>query len=312
MSASGRLVAKAGPIPLAPSGPHRGSLKGRGDLFVTLDTTSAAGVDVLRNKTWKEVGAFTASGMSCLSADWIDNKGNLYVADYEEDYTCSGPNTPGIYEFPRGSSTPSFVYATGLIDPINLTTDRQGNVYVTDFLGGELDEYPQDSNTLSHQCAPPSGDGSVEGVAVDGHGDVFMVSGTSHSPWNAYLYEYVGGLNGCSATLLATFPFFQGGMALDKRQNLLLVDQTDNAVDVIPPPYTAIASQISAYQAFTVTINKQNSQIYIAAYPFVGYLTGAGAVYIDSYPSGSNIATLVPSDGVINPSGAVDTLNYVP
>jgi hypothetical protein len=272
------------------------------DLFVALNSEVA----VFQNKTWGLAGTITATGMSCPDGDWIDKNGNLYV----DDWACGGTNTPGIYEFKRGASTPSFVYTAGLTDPVNVRTDKHGNVYVMDFYGGYLDEYKQGTNSVLYQCAPPNGYGLVVAAAVDKNGDVFMANTNGNTPYSGYIYEYAGGLKGCNASLVAVFPFFPGGMVLDKNQNLVLVDQDDDVVDVLPPPYTTIGSQISAYDAFMVTINRRNDQIYVT-----GAIDGdeaAGAVYIDAYPSGSNIATLGASSGIDNPGGAVDALNYIP
>lgn len=270
------------------------------DLFVALQTDVAT----YQNKTWNEVGTFSASGMACPDGDWFDKKGNFYVADW----ACySGGNVPGVYEFKRGSNTPSFVYTTGLVDPVNARTDRDGNVYVTDFYGGYIDEYRHGSNSLLYQCAPPNGYGLVSSATIDRNGNVFMTSMSGDGPYTAYLYKYAGGLKGCSAELLATFPFFPGGMVMDKNQNLILPDQVDDVVDVIPPPYTTIGSQISAPDAFMATINKNNDQIYVTSWD------DPGVVYIDAYPSGSNIATLDTNDGVTSETGgAVDALNYIP
>jgi len=278
--------------------------RGPRDLYVALSSDVA----ILQNKSWSQVGALTATGMACPDGDWIDREGNLYVADW----ACYGSgNAPGVYEFKRGANQPSVVYTAGMADPINVTTDRHGNVYVMDFFGGNLDEYAQGSNSLLYQCAPPSGYGLVVSAAVDRHGNVFMVSMNDASPWTAYLYEYAGGLKGCSSTQLATFPFFPGGMVLDKKQNLIIADQIDDVVDVIAPPYTTITSQISAIDPGMVSINKKNDRLYVT-----GYVDGDeanGEVYVDAYPSGANIATLGPSNGInTDTGGAVDTLNYVP
>ena len=289
----------------APQSLARRYTKGPKDLFVAL----LSDVAIFSNKRWNQVGTIDSTAMACPDGDWIDKKGNLYVADWD----CGGSNTPGVYEFKPGASTPSFVYTAGLNDPINVETDNHGNVYVMDFGGGYLDEYKQGSNTVLHQCSPPSGYGLVESAAIDSNGNVFMVSVDNQAPWTAYLYEYAGGLKGCPATQLATFPFFPGGLVLDKNANIILVDQVDGVVDILPPPYTAIGSQISvpSGEPFMATINKKNDQIYVT-----GYATdsgGSGAVYIDAYPSGSNLATLGASDGIPPvPGGVVDTLNYVP
>ena len=278
--------------------------KGPRDLYVAL----ASNVAVLQNKSWGQVGSLAATGMACPDGDWIDKKGNLYVADWD----CGGSgNVPGVYEFERGANQPSFTYTAGLSDPTNVTTDRHGNVFVMDFFGGYLDEYKQGSNSPLYQCAPPSGYGLVASAAVDRHGNVFMASMNDASPWTTYLYEYAGGLKGCSATQLATFPFFPGGMVLDKNQNLIIADQVDDVVDVIAPPYSTIASQISAVDPGMVSINKKNDRLYVG-----GYVDGDeanGEVYVDAYPSGANIATLGASNGITSDvGGAVDTQNYIP
>ena len=278
--------------------------KGAGDLFVALSSDVA----VLQNKNWGQVGSLTATGMACPDGDWIDKEGNLYVADWA-CYDVS--NTPGVYEFKRGANQPSFTYTAGLTDPVAVTTDRRGNVYVADFYGGHLDEYRQGSNSPLYQCAPPSGYGLVVSATIDRHGNVFMASMNDASPWTAYLYEYAGGLKGCSATQLATFPFFPGGMILDKNQNLIIADQVDDVVDVVAPPYSTITSQISEVDPFMVSLNKKNDRLFVS-----GYVDGDeanGEVYVDAYPSGANIATLGASNGITSDvGGAVDTQNYIP
>lgn len=309
---------KAGPASLSRSGRlwtnihvgatahrHIAYSKGPKDLYVALTNE----VVVLQNKAWNQVGTIDPSAMACPDADWTDKKVNLYVADWD----CGeNGNVPGVYEFKPGASTPSYVYTAGLSDPVSAETDRHGNVYVSDYYGGYLDEYKQGSNTVLYQCAPPSGYGLVASSAIDRNGNVFMVSMNQEAPWTAYLYEYAGGLNGCNATALGTFPFFPGELVLDKNANLLLADQTDDVVDVIPPPYNTIGSQISVpSNPFSVTINKKNDRIYISAY--AGPSSGTDAVYVDAYPSGSNISTIGSANGISSePSGASDSQNYVP
>ena len=56
-------------------------------------------------------------------------------------------------------------------------------------------------------------------------------------------------------------------------------------------------------------VQKQNSVTVTSA--MLGS-SSTGAVLVDAYPSGANIATLGTSNGISNPGGAVDTLNYVP
>lgn len=303
LSPSGRLVRTGTRSQAVPAGPAIRFSKKAKDLFVTLDSDVA----VLQNKTWNNLGTIGNGAMACPDGDWVDKKGNLYVADWQ----CYQSNSPGVYEFKPGASEPSMVYTAGLTDPVNVTTDKLGNVYVMDFFGGTISEYKQGHNTLRYQCAAPvTVYNGIVGAAVDPQGNVFVVSVNSESPWSTDLYEYAGGLNGCSATQLALYPGFPGGMVLDKNANLLVVDQGNNVVNVIAPPYSGITSQISALDPFMVTINKKNDQIYVTSL-MIGS-SSTGAVLVDAYPSGSNIATLGASNGISNPGAAVDTLNYVP
>lgn len=303
VSRSGRPVLGASRVRLPailPTGIH--APRGRRDLFVSLPSD----VLILRNGTWKNAGTISGSAMACPNGNWMDRKGNLYVSDYD----CGGSNVPGIYEYKRGASQPSFVYSAGLSDPVNVTTDRRGNVYAMDFYGFSITEYPQGSNTPLHQCAPPNSAYSyVIGAAVDRHGNVFVASTEGSAPWSTDLYEYVGGLQGCSATQLALFPGLPGGMILDKKGNLLVASQIDNVINVVPPPYTAVGSQIGAVNPFMITLDRCNDRLYVTSWDYDG---APGSILIDAYPSGTNVVTLGASNGVANPSGAVDTLNYVP
>jgi hypothetical protein len=105
--------------------------------------------------------------------------------------------------------------------------------------------------------------------------------------------EYIGGLRGCSGTVLGVATGHDGGMVID------------NKGDIIAPPYTSVTSTIPATFPFHVTLNQKNDRVYIASYD-------EDEVYVDSYPSGTNEATLTSSNGIDTPGGAVDGMNFVP
>jgi len=270
-----------------------GSPRGPLDLFVSDASTDA--VDVLANMHWKYQTNIT-NGIDGPDGSFYA-KPDLYIADYlGVDVT--------EYSSP---TTLAFTYNAGMIDPIDVTVDKHGNVFEADYnysggLAGFVNEYAQQTNTVSATCSPGGG---VEGVVVDKHGDVFADYNTTASG-TGLIVEYKGGLSGCHGTVLPVSLAFAGGMALDKQDNLLVCDQNAAKVDVIAPPYTSVTGSFgSGYTVpFHVTINAKNTQAYVADY-------STGNVYVLSYPSGTNIATLGTANGITFAWAAVDTSNDV-
>ena len=260
--------------------------KAPGSLFVSNDNPDE--ILVLANKSWTENGSIT-SGATDPDGSWSDKHG-LYVANF---------NNANIVQYDKKRSL-IFTYSSGMVNPVTLTTDSHGNVYEADF-SGFINEYHQGSNTVAATCSPG---GLVEGVAVDKSGDVFV----DYFTGSGVIAEYKGGLSGCSETVLGATVSFPGGMVLDKNDDLVICDQTGDAVDIVKAPYSSISGTLgSGYsEPFHVSINKKNNQAYITD-------TGS-ALTIDvvTYPGGSRQATLGSSDGVTAPYGAVDGSNYVP
>ena len=250
-------------------------------------------VEILNSKTWKNTGSIS-NGIDGPDGNWVDTKGNLYVANY------AGIN---ITEYKPGGSSPSYTYSSGMSDPVAVSTDSKGNVYEGDYLGGYVGEYAQGSNTQTAECSPG---GYVEGVAVDKSGNVF-VAYLSTTTDTGKIAEYKGGLKGCSATVLGVSLEYPGGMVMDKKGNLVVCDQDAEAVDVIAPPYSSVTGTLgSGYSdPFHVTVNKKNNQAYVANY-------GGSDVFVLKYPSGSSIATLNSANGLSSPAAAVNSSNYVP
>ncbi|MBV8197160.1 MAG: hypothetical protein JO263_03415 [Candidatus Eremiobacteraeota bacterium] len=172
---------------------------------------------------------YITNRVSCPDGLTYDNKGDLYVTNY-----CLSQNT--VVEYNPGQVNAAWVYSAGLFNPVNVSTDKNDNVYVAGFLSGTVTEFAHRTNAVLHQC---SAGGYVEGITIDGAGDVFVSYGNN-------LVEYKGGLAGCSQTPLSPTLGFAGGLILDKPGNLLAEDQF-GGVDVIPPPYTTIKTTIAAF-----------------------------------------------------------------
>lgn len=221
-------------------------------------------------------------GIDTADGIFYDTGGNLYVAN----------STGGkVTEYNKNQKL-VFTYSSGLTDVVDVTADRQGNVYAVDFGDGNpsvVVEYPKRSRVPSASCAT---DLANDGIVVDSTGNVF-VSGfdATHA---GRLLEYKHGLAGCHGTMLAPVLQTGGGLAMDKQRNLLACDQ-DAGVDVIPPPYATIASTIPSL-CFHQTLNKLETRIFIAE-------PNTNDVLVDRYPSGAHVATLGADNGLTEPAG---------
>ena len=259
------------------------------DLFV--DDFNLNAVEIFANKSWTNAGSIT-SDIDGPDGNWVDAKGNLYVANYAGD---------SVTEYAPGSSSPSYIYGSDMLDPVAVTTDHSGNVYVGEYGGYDVLEFPQGSARLIAQCFPG---GEVEGVALDKSGDVFVTyfTGTAGA-----ITEYANGLEGCSGTTLGVSLKYPGGLVVDKNDNLVVCDQDANEVDIIAPPYGSVSGRLGSryLDPFRVSIDKKNKRAYVANY-------GDYDVLVLSYPAGTTQATLNSSNGLSEPSSAVDSQNYSP
>jgi len=243
---------------------------------------------VICNETFEQVGEIT-DGVDRPTDVSLDQNANLYVANF---------SNATIAEYaPSKFSAPSFTYSAGMVEPETLTVDTQGDVFEGD-ANGAINEYSQGHNSVTTSCSPGGG---VTGVAVDAKGDVF-VEYFSSSLAKGVLAEYEGGLSGCKETGLTPTFQFNGGIAVDKKRDLIVCDASQ--VDVIDPPYTRISGTIGSgfSGARGVSLNKKNNLALVAD-------TSANTVTLINYPAGSNKTVL--TSGLSEPEGVVDSPNAV-
>ncbi|MGA8574432.1 MAG: hypothetical protein WB609_01935 [Candidatus Cybelea sp.] len=277
---------------------------------IYIDDSGNSAADVVKYNHWTDFEGTIGSGLTGPDGNWVDKPvagvRHLYIANY------SGPN---ITEYDTAGNL-VFTYNANMADPVDVTTDKNGNVYEADFNytvqgGGYVNEYAQQSNTVMASCSPG---GNVEGVAVDKHGNVFVAYNNLSTDVGS-VAEYVGGLvsSGCTATVEPITFGYLGGIALDRQGNLVVCDQTGpgfsgSLVDVLAPPYSAITGTLgSGYSdPFHVKVDMAGTKAYVTD-------LGAAAVDVLNYPSGSNIATInsTSTTGVVSPTSAVDEHNMV-
>ncbi len=189
-------------------------------------------------------------------------------------------------------------FSHGLYFPESVSYDRQGHLYVANYLAPNVQEFnpgfesaaftytagllnPWEVATDSHLnvYVADLGAGKVieyahrsnaimyqcslsnsRGVAVDAHGNVFVSYGSSPG----HVAEFVGGLSGCSMTVFAPTLTGPSGMIIDNYNDLVVCDY-NNGVDIIPPPYTSIAKTLApGLGAWHVALNKSNSYLFVA------------------------------------------------
>ena len=280
---------------LRPASRHVTPAKAPADLFINDFSTNV--VDLFANRKWHAAGTIT-SGVDGPDGNFVDKNGRLYVTNV---------NNATIAEYAAGATSPMFSYEAGMKDPVDVAVDKAGRVYEADWNSGILgagfvNEYPAGVDSVLRSCSP---DGSVEGVVVDGYGNVFV--SLDFADGTAGIIEYARGLKGCHATKLGIPLQAAGGMAMDAQGNLIVCDQFAATVNVIPPPYTSITGTLGLdwVDPFHVSINKKNDQVYVSD-------PGAGFVAVLHYPSGAFASIIGAYQGLVDPLGAVDGQNYVP
>ncbi|HEY5095875.1 MAG TPA: hypothetical protein VII69_12235 [Candidatus Eremiobacteraceae bacterium] len=227
-----------------------------------------------------------ADPTGCPDGDFYDIRGRLYDADY-----CAGEVTEYT---PNG--TLMFTYtASGMANPVSVTTDAANNVYAVDFRGTSASivvEFPQGNSTPTASCFTGL---ENEGVAVDSTGAVF-VDGADPNTDLGVILEYPNGLAGCpTPTTLPVSLGFPGGMQIDNAHNLVVCDQSAG-IDFIPPPYNSILTMPGAKDNFHVAINRRNGKMFIAD-------PVNAQVLVELYPGGALVGVLFGPNGLTDPAG---------
>lgn len=227
---------------------------------------------------------------------WVDKKGNLYVAN-----TGNGRVT----EYRHGRGTPVCTYSSGVIDPVSVTTDDTGNVYVADYnhglVPGHIDRFAHCKNAIAKEYDIA---GSPLGVAVDAKNDVFV---SYQSPSSGHFLEFKGGR--IKPTPLRATVTFAAGLLVDKTGVLIADDQAGSIVTIAPPYAQTRLFASGMHDPLHASLNKAETLLFSAN---VGLgLTYPGTVTIYSYSSKILLETITQADGIDGAYGVADSPNAV-
>ena len=242
----------------------------------------------------------------------------------------------GATEILNGSYVLIQTITNGMNGPDGDWYDQAGNLYVGNYAGANVQEYPpggsSPSFTYSGGLSDPinattdeSGNvyavdylndsvsefiqgnnspiascpvaGAPEGIAVSENGKVFV--DLNFSAGGAGVVEFPAGLGSCgNEVTLGVALNFAGGMQLDSHHRLVICDQLGPTVDIVAPPYNSVTSTISNGfgDPFHVALNRYQTLVFVAD-------VSNANVQVLTYPGGSPVTTLNGSNGLSDPAG---------
>lgn len=265
---------------------YTGTSDGVTDVSQFLATT----IDVFRTNNRKNEGPICQVGPVKQAAGMtLDQTGTLYVA---EEFLNSG----GVATFKTaetggsmcGSSGPSFNDPYGNNGQLDPAVDGKRL-----YLANSTDGIGVPATVVIYDVhRPPAAQGELsdptvdEGfaVAVDSRHNLFW---SNTNKWTSggqvieFHNEKMPGTVLKDTQIGADLP---GGVLLDKKDNLLLIDQTADTIDIYAPPYNAPASSTISLKglAGSCALGMSQKQIYCLDYQY-------GAVDVYTYPKGTYV-----------------------
>jgi hypothetical protein len=237
-------------------------------------------------------GNFTVPG--CL---FVDRLLNLYVCDN---------GGPSVYVYPAGGHTPSLTLTGAQNTYVEaLVVDWRRTVYAAVRVNasppyGLFVKYPVGHTTPTTIYTFPAPDVPL-GMAIDSKHNVYISFSQFMSGPDSQVLKFVGhsskftnlGIQNPSYTA-------PSGLAIDKQDNLLLVDGSGN-VDVYPPGSSTPSQVFTGVNAYGgISFNANDTKLWVAG----GILGGVLGV---SYPTGTTFDTITSATALgvaASPEGA--------
>jgi hypothetical protein len=162
-------------------------------------------ISALTAKGLKPVGELSLPSGGFPLGLTVDASQNLYVA-----ISPAGSGAASVAVYPRGATTPSEIFTSGLSGPVDVAVDRHGTLYVANLAnpdgggcgqgsgpGGSVVEYAKGSTTPTRTIADFPGCPSA--VAIDSNANLYLTyiyypaSGFTQSDVRKYPYQSVHG-----------------------------------------------------------------------------------------------------------------------
>jgi serine/threonine-protein kinase len=216
---------------------------------------------------------------------FVDGARNLYVCNY-------GNGTVAVYA--RGKTAP-FETLTQAGTPGAVVVGSDGTVYVanrSNGYNGSILVYPAKQTTPSGSLYTFTGGAYPISMALNSKKTILYIGFDLAAGGNGEVESVQ--LGSKKPTNLGITVGTAGGIAIDNKKNLLLVDGLVPAVDVFPPGSTTPSQQITGFQgAAGIALNHDNTELWVAE----GLNNNIAGV---TYPAGSIVDTITVGTGVFD------------
>ena len=249
-------------------------------------TPAAAPWTASPNTSWLHLAAGQQSGIGSTNVIFTfdanpgaTRAGTLTVAGQSLTVTQAGATYVAANPF-------TTLVSSGLNNPLAVTVDGAGNVYIADYSNNAIKEWSIVNGAVTKLAVPTN----PRGVAVDGAGNVYFSGVASIREWPVSTHSIialVSGLNG------------PGGVAVDQAGNVYFADSANNAIKEWSPASATVTTLISAglNNPFGVAVDGAGNL----------YIADAGDNAIKEWSAVTHAVTPLVATGLANPTGvAVD------
>jgi sugar lactone lactonase YvrE len=249
-------------------------------------------------------GAATHAELNVPSGVAIDNNGNLFIADCDNNrirkvatngiITTVAGNGTGGYSGDNGAATNASLYR-----PESVATDNNGNLFIADSVNQRIRKVATNgiiTTVAGNGKYGYSGDNGAAtnaslyipyGVAIDNNGSLFIVDYDNNRirkvATNGIITTVAGngtgGYSGDNGAATNASLYFPGGVAIDNNGNLFIADRINNRIRKVSSLPSLILSSVSAN-------NVGNYSVVVTS--AAGSVTTSNAVLTVIFPAGYN------------------------
>ncbi|RCH55706.1 hypothetical protein DJ568_07420 [Mucilaginibacter hurinus] len=170
-------------------------------------------------------GTYFSSGLRTPTSIAIDTAGNIYTNSTEE-----GTFAMKLYKISGKDGSKTELSWPGMSEP-KLVTDRNGNLYATDFITNAVLKYPGGSG--NPERIPLGFPAQIGSIAVDDHGNIFVGSVKRYNSSTQHgVYKLPAG--GGAPVLISGDYENPYGLLVDAENNIYVSDSYANKVFKIP------------------------------------------------------------------------------